>query len=76
MRFKYKIGSSLAALALVIGAVPGSVVSAGAVETGQLLDKGRWPRTYGQKALLVAGSVAATIALVALISRKETPTSP
>ena len=77
MKFKHKIGGAVLALALVTGAIPGTISSAAAVETGQLLDKGpRWPNKPLHYVTLFAG-IAGLLALVVIASDgKDKPTSP
>ena len=75
-KLKHKIGGAFAALALVAGAVPGAVTSASAIETGQMIDRGRFPRTTAHFALLGLG-LAALIATIVLVSGgDDNPTSP
>lgn len=78
MKLKHKIGGAAVALALVAGAMPGTISSAAAVETGQLLDKGpRWPNRPGDKLMLAVG-VAALIATILLVTgnNNDRPASP
>jgi hypothetical protein len=77
MALKRKIGGAVLALALVAGAIPGFISSASAVETGQLLDRGRWPRNFAQAAVTVVGLAALIAGIVVLTSKnKDAPTSP
>ena len=59
--WKKKLGVGLAALALMAGAVPGTIGTAVAVETGQMLDKGpRWPNKplhYVELVVIIASLV-------------------
>lgn len=76
--WKKKLGVALGALALMTGAVPGTIGTAVAVETGQLLDKGpRWPHKSIHYVQIVLG-VAALVGLIVLASKNkgDTPTSP
>ena len=78
MKLKHKMGGAVLALALVAGAVPGTISTAAAVETGQLLDKGpRWPNGPGDKVVLALG-IAAMVAAIVLVtgSKDDRPTSP
>lgn len=73
-----KLGTILGALALMTGAVPGTIGTAAAVETGQLLDKGpRWPNKPLHFVTIVL-TVAALVGVILLVSRNtsDTPTSP
>ena len=73
-----KLGTILGALALMTGAVPGTIGTAAAIETGQMLDKGpKWPHRPGDMIIIGVG-VAALIGLILLVSRKsnDTPVSP
>ena len=74
MTFKRKIGGAVLALALAAGAVPGVISSAFAVDTGQIMDRGRFPRTIH----IVLGVTAATIAALVLLTGRDNdrPTSP
>jgi hypothetical protein len=74
--WKKKLGATLGALALVIGAVPGTVGLAAAVPVkgGQILDRGRFPRTIHIVALL---TIAALVGgFFALKGGTDTPASP
>ena len=78
MKLKHKMGGAVLALALVAGAVPGTISTAAAVETGQLLDKGpKWPHRPGDKVILWLG-IAALVAAIVLVtgSKDDRPTSP
>jgi ABC-type enterochelin transport system permease subunit len=73
---KKKLGAALSALALVIGAVPGTVELAFAVPVkgGQILDRGRFPRTIHIVMLI---TVTALVAGILIASKKsDTPASP
>jgi hypothetical protein len=77
MTAKKKLGSALAALALMVGAVPGTVGMASAIETGQMLDKGpKWPhKTYPYVQIVVI--IASLVGLIAVLSKnKDAPASP
>jgi hypothetical protein len=72
-----KLGIAVGAMALVIGAIPGTVGVASAYENpngGQHFDRGRFPRTIHIVILLSVATVVAI--LVASKSKKEAPTSP
>jgi Na+/H+ antiporter NhaD/arsenite permease-like protein len=75
--WKKKLGATLGALALVIGAVPGTVSMAAAYESpsgGQHFDKGRFPRTIHIVALL---TIAALVGgFFALRGGTDKPASP
>jgi ABC-type enterochelin transport system permease subunit len=77
MQLKHKVGAALAALALVAGAVPGTISGANAYENpngGQHFDKGRFPRTIH----IVILSVLATAGLIFVLTKNDDdrPTSP
>jgi Na+/H+ antiporter NhaD/arsenite permease-like protein len=75
--WKKKLGAALGALALVIGAVPGTVGMAAAYESpsgGQHLDKGRFPRTIHIVILITITALVAGI--LAVKGGKDTPASP
>lgn len=71
---KRKLGAALGALALMIGAVPGTVGLASAYGVdGQILDRGRFPRTIHIVAMLTVAAIVGAI----LVSRgNDTPASP
>jgi hypothetical protein len=76
MKLRHKVGAAVAALALVAGAVPGTIVAANAYENpngGQHFDRGRFPRTIHIVIIL-----AASVAAIALLSRggDDRPASP
>ena len=78
MKLKQKIGGAVLALAVVAGAIPGTMSSAAAWETGQLLDKGpRWPNKPLHFVELGLG-IAAMVALIVVLSdgSNDRPTSP
>jgi hypothetical protein len=72
---KKKLGAALSALALMIGAVPGTVGMASAYGVdGQILDKGRFPRTIH---IVILITVTALVAGILIASKKsDTPASP
>lgn len=75
---KRKLGTVLGALALMTGAVPGTVSSAAAIELGQHLDHGpKWPHKSIHYVQIVIG-IAAIVGIVLFVSRNrsDTPTSP
>ncbi len=82
MSYKRKIGGAVLALALVAGAIPGTISSASAVETGQMKiclgsDGKHHPCNRGSPvvlALVVAASVAGIYLLVQ--GSSDRPTSP
>jgi hypothetical protein len=77
MKLRHKVGTAVAALALVAGAVPGTISGANAYENpngGQHFDKGRFPRTIHIVALLTITAVIAAIVLSK--SNDDRPTSP
>ncbi len=78
--WKKKLGAGLAALALMVGAVPGTVGMASAIEhgKGQMLDKGpRWPHKSIHFVQLGLG-LAALAALIFVLANndEDAPTSP
>lgn len=78
MKLRTKIGGGIAAIALVIGAVPMAIAPAAAIETGQMRDKGpRWPHKTSHYVALGLG-IAAAIATILLVagSDDDKPTSP
>lgn len=78
MKMKHKIGGAVMALALVAGAIPGTISSAVAIETGQMLDKGpRWPHKTSHFVQLGIG-LAALVTTILLITgnNDDRPTSP
>jgi hypothetical protein len=72
MKLKFKLAGTLAALALVAGAVPMTVSSAGAVDRGQHLDRGKFPRTWH----IVLGIGIVIAAMVLISGSNDRPTSP
>lgn len=73
--WKKKLGAGLGALALVIGAVPGTVGLASAYENpngGQHFDKGKFPRKIHIVILLSTAALAA----LAFTGGKDRPASP
>ncbi len=77
MKLKNKIGGAAMALALVAGAVPGTISSAVAVETGQLLDKGpRWPHKTSHFVQLGLGLAALAAVIFLIADGDDKPTSP
>lgn len=77
MKLRTKIGGGIAAMALVIGAVPMAIAPAAAIETGQMLDKGpKWPHKSSHYVALGLG-IAAMIATILLVTNgDDKPTSP
>lgn len=80
MKLKHKIGGAVTALALVAGAIPGTISSAFAIEhgKGQMLDKGpKWPHKSIHFVQLGLG-IAALIATIVLVTGNDDdkPTSP
>ena len=74
---KRKLGAALGALALMVGAIPGTVGMASAYENpngGQHFDRGRFPRTY--HIIIGVVAVAGLIYLVARTKNSDTPASP
>ncbi len=75
--FKKKLGAGLAALALTVGAVPGTVSMASAYENpngGQHFDRGRFPRTY--HIALMLGALVGLYFVVRSNGTPDTPASP
>jgi hypothetical protein len=74
---KKKLGAALSALALMVGAVPGTVATASAYENpngGQHFDRGRFPRTIH---IVILITVTALVAGILIASKKsDTPASP
>lgn len=78
MKLKSKIGRATLALALVMGAIPGAISTASAIDLGQHLDHGpKWPHKSIHFVQLGLGltALAVTILLVAR-SGDDSPTSP
>jgi hypothetical protein len=76
MKLRHKVGAAIAALALVAGAVPGTIAAANAYENpngGQHFDRGRFPRTI-HIVLIVSAAVVALIVLSK--SNDDRPASP
>lgn len=72
-----KLGAGLAALALMTGAVPGTVGVASAIETGQMLDKGpRWPHKSIHYVQILLGAVLVAGLIAVLADGNDTPASP
>ena len=70
---KQKLGTALGALALVTGAVPGTIGTAAAVDRGQHLEK---PPRDPPIILIILVTAAALGAFFALRGGNDTPVSP
>ncbi|HQV03072.1 MULTISPECIES: hypothetical protein [unclassified Novosphingobium] len=73
---KKKLGATLGALAMMIGAIPGTVGTAAAYENpngGQHFDRGRFPRTIH---FVLLGPILALATYFAVRGDDDQPASP
>jgi Na+/H+ antiporter NhaD/arsenite permease-like protein len=73
---KKKVGVALGGLAMMIGAVPGSVGAAAAYENpngGQHFDRGRFPRTIH---IVLLAPILALVTYFAVRNNNDQPASP